>query len=57
VSCVAGGAQKAIAKLQLNALYGYFGRKQDLIETVNVNNKSLSKYLSTRVVKEKLKIN
>lgn len=51
------GAQKAIAKLHLNALYGYFGRRQDLIETVNVSNTSLHKYLSTRIVKELLKIN
>jgi len=51
------GAQKAIAKLHLNALYGYFGRRQDLIETVNVSNTSLPNYLSTRIVKEILKIN
>jgi hypothetical protein len=51
------GAQKLIAKLHLNGLYGYFGRKQDLIETVNVNNSSLHKYLSSRIVKEILKIN
>jgi len=51
------GAQKAIAKLHLNGLYGYFGRKQDLIETVNVNNNSLHNYLSTRIVKDLLKIN
>lgn len=51
------GAQKAIAKLHLNGLYGYFGRRQDLIETINVSNSSLIKYLSTRIVKEILKIN
>lgn len=51
------GAQKAIAKLHLNGLYGYFGRRQDLIETINVSNSSLSKYLSSRIVKELLKIN
>ena len=51
-----GGAQKAIAKLHLNALYGYFGRRQDLIETVNVSNTSLPNYLATRIVKEILKI-
>lgn len=51
------GAQKAIAKLHLNALYGYFGRRQDLIETVNVSNTSLPNYLSTRIVREILKIN
>jgi hypothetical protein len=46
------GAQKAIAKLHLNGLYGYFGRRQDLIETINVSNSSLTKYLSSRIVKE-----
>lgn len=51
------GAKKLIAKLHLNGLYGYFGRKQDLIETVNVNNESIPNYLSTRIVKELLKIN
>jgi DNA polymerase type B, organellar and viral len=51
------GAEKAIAKLHLNGLYGYFGRKQDLIETINVSNSSLTKYLATRIVKEILKIN
>jgi DNA polymerase type B, organellar and viral len=51
------GAQKGIAKLHLNALYGYFGRRQDLIETVNVTNESLPNFLATRVVKELLKIN
>jgi len=51
------GAQKAIAKLHLNGLYGYFGRRQDLIETVNVDNNSLPNYLSTRIVKELFKIN
>jgi len=51
------GAPKGIAKLHLNALYGYFGRRQDLIETVNVTNESLPGYLSSRIVKEILKIN
>jgi hypothetical protein len=51
------GAQKAIAKLHLNGLYGYFGRRQDLIETVNVSNSSITKYLTSRIVKEILKIN
>jgi len=51
------GAKKLIAKLHLNGLYGYFGRKQDLIETINVSNTSLHHYLATRIVKEFLKIN
>jgi DNA polymerase type B, organellar and viral len=51
------GAQKGIAKLHLNGLYGYFGRRQDLIETVNVSNNNLHNYFTTRIVKELLKIN
>ena len=51
------GAKKLIAKLHLNGLYGYFGRRQDLIETVNVSNTSLHNYLATRIIKEILKIN
>jgi hypothetical protein len=51
------GSQKGIAKLHLNGLYGYFGRRQDLIETVNVSNKNLTNYLATRIVKEVLEIN
>jgi hypothetical protein len=51
------GVEKAIAKLHLNGLYGYFGRRQDLIETVNVNNNNITSYLSTRIVKDILNIN
>jgi hypothetical protein len=51
------GSQKAIAKMHLNGLYGYFGRRQDLIETVNVSNNNIVNYLSTRIVKEILNIN
>jgi DNA polymerase type B, organellar and viral len=51
------GTQKAIAKLHLNGLYGYFGRRQDLIETVNVRNNNLHNYFATRIIKDIMKIN
>jgi hypothetical protein len=54
---ISSGAQKAIAKLHLNGLYDYFGRRQDLIETVNVSNNNITNYLSTRIVKDILNIN
>lgn len=45
------GPQRFIAKMHLNQLYGYFGRKLDLIETVNINKKELEHYVDTRMVK------
>ena len=51
------GSRKLIAKLHLNGLYGYFGRRQDLIETVNVSNNNLPIYFATRIIKDILKIN
>ena len=50
-------AEKLIAKMHLNQLYGIFGRKQELIETVNVFNKDLYKYVSTRIIKSMITIN
>lgn len=50
-------AEKLIAKMHLNQLYGYFGRKQDLIETINIHNKDLIKYVSTRIIKNIIEIN
>jgi hypothetical protein len=50
-------ASKFIAKMQLNQLYGIFGRKQELIETVNIQKKYLIKYLTTRIVKAIININ
>jgi len=35
------GAPRLIAKMHLNQLYGYFGRRKTLIETKNVYNKSI----------------
>ena len=50
-------AEKLIAKMHLNQLYGYFGRKQELIETVNVYNVDLPKIVSTRIIKSIIEIN
>jgi hypothetical protein len=50
-------AEKLIAKMHLNQLYGIFGRKQELIETVNVFNKDLYKYITTRIIKTIITIN
>jgi DNA polymerase type B, organellar and viral len=51
------GPQRFIAKMHLNQLYGYFGRRLDLIETVNVYNNDLHLYLTSRIVKSIIKIN
>jgi hypothetical protein len=51
------GSTKFIAKMHLNQLYGIFGRRQDLIETININNKDLYKYLVTKVIKNIIHIN
>ena len=51
------GSTKFIAKMHLNQLYGIFGRRQDLIETVNIYNKDLDKYLLSKVIKSVITIN
>jgi hypothetical protein len=51
------GPQRFIAKMHLNQLYGYFGRKLDLIETINVFNKDLILYAGYRIIKNIIKIN
>ena len=43
--------------MQLNQLYGYFGRNQDLIITKNVNKQELDKILLTRIVENVIEIN
>jgi hypothetical protein len=45
------GVERSIAKLQLNNLYGYFGRKQIGITTQNVHNDELKDFILTRIVK------
>lgn len=51
------GSNRFIAKMHLNQLYGYFGRKQELISTVNVNENELNSYLSNRIIKSIIQIN
>jgi hypothetical protein len=51
------GATRFVAKMHLNQLYEYFGRRLDLIETINVFNKDLILYTSTRIIKNIIKIN
>ena len=46
-----------MAKLQLNNLYGYFGRKQIGLTTLNVKNVDLTNVLLTKVVKSLTPIN
>ena len=51
------GSTKFIAKMHLNQLYGIFGRKKELINTINVYNKDLNQYLISNVIKTIIKIN
>lgn len=43
--------------MHLNQLYGYFGRKQELLETLNVKNSDLPSIIKTKVVKTIIEIN
>lgn len=49
--------QRFIAKLHLNTLYGIFGRRQDIIETINIFNKDLYSYVTSRIIKTIITIN
>jgi hypothetical protein len=51
------GASRFIAKMHLNQLYGIFGRKQELIQTINIYRKDLLKYIATRIIKSIIYIN
>ena len=51
------GSTRFIAKMHLNQLYGIFGRKLTSIDTINVYNNELEKYLTSRIVKAAIKIN
>jgi hypothetical protein len=53
----ATGVERDTAKLQLNNLYGYFGRKIQGIITHNIHNDQLINILLTRVVKSIKPIN
>lgn len=45
------GPQRRISKLLLNSLYGLFGRKQDVIETLTINRLDLPLYTATNIIK------
>jgi len=51
------GPERFIAKMHLNQLYGIFGRKKDLIETINVLSKDLPKYSMMKIIKTVIEIN
>jgi translation initiation factor 2 beta subunit (eIF-2beta)/eIF-5 len=51
------GSKKFIAKMHLNQLYGIFGRRKDIIETINIHRKDLESYLTTRIIKTIIEIN
>jgi len=51
------GASRLIAKMHLNQLYGYFGRRKTLIETKNVLTKDLIKYYGSYTIFSEIKIN
>ena len=44
-------SERWIAKLLLNSLYGLFGRRQDVIETITISKSELRLYLATSIVK------
>jgi hypothetical protein len=46
------GAKRFIAKMHLNQIYGVFGRKLDLLETINIHRNMLPWFLFNRVVSE-----
>ena len=51
------GSTRFIAKMHLNQLYGIFGRRLNSIETINIYNEDIEKYLTSRIVKAVIKIN
>jgi len=50
------GAERFIAKMHLNQLYGIFGRRLDLIETINISADKLDDYLLGKVIKSVIEI-
>nr|YP_010852411.1 DNA polymerase [Lactarius subindigo]WGL35963.1 DNA polymerase [Lactarius subindigo] len=54
---LATGALRLIAKMHLNQLYGYFGRRKTLIETKNVYKKDLTKYYGSYTIFSEISIN
>lgn len=53
---ISRGAQRFISKMHLNQLYGIFGRRKDVITTVNVYNKDLFKLVACKIVKSIVEI-
>lgn len=51
------GPLRLIAKMHLNQLYGYFGRRKTLIETKNVYKNDLMKYYSNYTIFSEISIN
>ena len=51
------GSTRFIAKMHLNQLYGYFGRKLNLIETKNIYIKDLKNFITKHTVSSIIKIN
>jgi DNA polymerase type B, organellar and viral len=54
---VKNSPERFISKLHLNTPYGIFGRRKDLIQTLNVETKNFKSYLLSRVVKSTIDIN
>jgi len=54
---IATGALRLIAKMHLNQLYGYFGRRKTLIETKNVYKSDLMKYYGNYTIFSEININ
>lgn len=54
---ISSGPERFIAKRHLNQLYGIFGRKKDLIQTININSKDLIHYSTCRIIKSIIEIN
>lgn len=50
------GAERFIAKMHLNQLYGYFGRSYDIINTININYSELQKVLTHKLLKTYIKL-
>lgn len=51
------GPERFIAKMHLNTWYGIFGRRKDLIQTINIKRKDLANYMSNRIIKSIININ
>ena len=50
-------AERLIAKMHLNQLYGIFGRRRDILESKNVYTKDLWKYVGKYIIKNIISIN